>query len=302
MVKKRQGHHRNKAPAKVDQNNNINRSRKGAKYRGRFKTIIIFVAGLCVLAAGVFAAYVHKRTDKRSTKLQLSVAASYVSGGVYGCRRTPSFVAANGLRQPVAVDTKQSRVLGPVFRELRKEGKIFTDPSWQVIGHTGSVIIDKRGDVFLFPVPAVSLDRNPPNKQNRIYRIDGTSAKMEQFIDLPGQILADHNNPFGVMGLAYDCETDSLYASSIVGSTPNKQNGTIYQVDPRSGNIISQYMGIDTIGLGVFNSVTEKRLYLGSARDSGVYSIKLSPSGKIDPKLNLRYEFAFKRVSRRHYN
>ena len=267
-----------------------------ASSRNTLKMVLAGLAAISIVAvAGLI--YVTQQTEQEQAMVTKKIVSStiYKQGGVYQCRRIPAFVAENGLRQPVAVDTKQSRFLGPVFRELKENGKLFRDKSWEQAGHVGPVILDQRGDVFIIPVPAVSLNHNPPAKQNRIYKIDGRSAKMELFLELPGDALPNNDNPFGAMGQAYDCETDSLYVSSIAGSKPLEEHGKIFQIDAKSGQLLSTLEGIDTIGLGVFNLLKEKRLYFGSARNSGVYSVALDKAGHFIGKP--QYEFALSEMS-----
>ncbi len=270
-------------------------SSSGKRHKNRRNTLKLALIGFALFSiavVGSFVLYVNSQVARTDNAHSSAEAPRFLAGSVYGCRRIPAFVHQNGLRQPVAVDTKQSKILGPVFRELRPNGKVFRDASWEEVGHTGTVILDKRGDMFIFPVPAVSLDHNPPHKQNRVYRIDGKTAEMSLFIELPGHDAPNHSNPFGVMGLAYDCETDSLYISSIAGSKPNQELGAIYQVDIKSTKIVSQIAGLDVLGMGVFNTIKEKRLYFGSARDTGIYSFVLASSGAIPSSVKPRYEFA----------
>lgn len=279
----------NKSPVAADQF-------VSAKSRKPLSYILTGLALLSVVAVAGLV-YMTKQTEQKKVVAaqKSSETKTYTQGGVYQCRKIPKFIAANEMRQPVAVDTKQSRFLGPVFREVRNNGKVFRKVAWEQAGHVGPVILDKRGDVYIIPVPAVSLDRNPPAKQNRVYRIDGDSADISVLIELPGHELPDHKNPFGAMGQAYDCETDSLYVSSVAGSTPAQEKGKIFQIDIATGKIISTLDGFDSIGLGVFNLQREKRLYFGSARNTGVYSVELDHTGGFISVP--RYEFALSELS-----
>jgi len=91
--------------------------------------------------------------------------------------------------------------------------------------------------------------------------------------------------------LTFDCDTSSLYAASVSGSTRKETNGGIFQIDAKTGKINSQKQGIDAIGLGVFNSSKGKRLYYGLARASEIWSIDLNDDGSFSGES--RREFSF---------
>ena len=213
----------------------------------------------------------------------------FTPGLADSCKAMPPFVAKTGLGKQVAIDTQQRGYMGLRLLEPQT-GRSYQHPTWDDAGHVGAFARDKDGNVYLAPTPDVSLTENPPALQNRIYRIDAQSGEMALWLELPAVALPSISDPFGAMGLFYDCDTQSLYVSSVAGSTANQVNGRIYRIDVASKQVVSQLEQTDALGIGVFNGVTAKRLYLGSARGSDVYSVVLDAKGDFTDEV--RHEFA----------
>jgi hypothetical protein len=104
---------------------------------------------------------------------------------------------------------------------------------------------------------------------------------MAALLDLPAVRPPSQTNPYGLMGLAYDCQTRSLYLSSVAGSSRDMEAGRLFRVDLRgpAPQVAAQLDGVDAIGLGVFAGAQGKRLYFGSARTSEVRSVALDEAG-----------------------
>ena len=138
-------------------------------------------------------------------------------------------------------------------------------------------------------LPLVSLVENPLGLQNRLLRIDTDSQVMTELVTLPPAREPSSANPFGVVGLAFDCETGSLYASSLAGSTASEELGRIFQVEAASGRLRSQLDGVDAMGLGVFRGSGGKRLYFGRTRSPELHSVALDATGAFvgAPRLEL---------------
>ena len=100
-------------------------------------------------------------------------------------------------------------------------------------------------------------------------------------MDFPRKFQYERGNPYGIVGLTYDCETHLLYTSSLAGSNPNRDLGCLYVIDIGKEKITAQKCGFDVLGLGIFVTGQEKRLYLGSARSPKIYSIALDASGRM---------------------
>jgi len=215
-------------------------------------------------------------------------------GGVTYCQVVPEFALEMGYTVSAIMSTNE-REKGLVIYDRPTElaqppTHVYKHPSWDQAGYLGTPVNDKFGNIYVAPAPRVNLYDNPPEQQNTVYKVDTNSGEMAEFIKLPSAAPFSPENPFGILGLAYDCDTNSLYVTSISGSDRAKEVGIIYQIDPDSGEIVSQLKNIDAFGVGVFNRTLGKRLYFGLARESEVWSVALDNDGRIKGKP--RFEFS----------
>lgn len=215
-------------------------------------------------------------------------------GGVYGCRAMPAFVQAQGFGGQAALSTSEQRYTGLVLIEGAgtENPRVYQHPSWSSAGHLAPIQLDRRGNVFVVPAPQINVLENPAAEQNAVYRVDGASGEMARYVELPAAAPPSDQNPFGALGLAYDCDTDSLYASSVAGSTRRDEVGRIFRVDAQSPKVLTQRDGVDAMGVGVFNGRDGKRLYYGLARAPEIWSIALDAAGDFtgEPRLELSLE------------
>ena len=214
---------------------------------------------------------------------------NFKPGVANACQAMPAFISKTGIGAQVAIDTQQRGYTGLRLLNVQS-GQAWQHPSWDDAGHVGAFTRDRAGNIYVAPTPDVSLAENPPALQNRIYKIDAQTGEMALWLELPAVAPPSQSNPFGTMGLFYDCDTSSLYASSLAGSEPRQAHGRIYRIDVASGQVKAQLEATDAIGVGVFNGAEHKRLYFGSARSSDVYSVALDASG--DFTQEVRYELA----------
>lgn len=214
----------------------------------------------------------------------------------YHCVRKPKFIQTAGMQQPVAIDTKQSRLPGVVIRELKGAKRSFRHPTWSQSGHVASTIRDSNGNIYAVPFPSISLDINPLEKRNTVYKIDSITGEMTPFVHLP--LIGEHSqqNPFGTMGVTLDCDTNSIYVSSVANSSPNEVNGVIYQVNIDTAQIESRLSGVDAMGVGIFDAGNGKRIYFGDARSSSIYSLPLLKNGDFSTQEQPRHELSLLEV------
>jgi len=244
------------------------------------------------MLAGVYYFYsINAQKNQQATSIKPS---SLKLSLTNECRAVPKFIAPLKMRTP-SIDSKQADgSMGLQIRDMSQKNKVWKHKSWNKTGYIGAFDRDRQGNIFVAPMPYVSLSKNPPKLQNQIYVIDSKTAEMTLFMQLPTDNPPNSKNPFGAMGLYYDCDTDSLYVSSLAGSEPMQEKGVIYQIDVKTKKIISTLKNTDAIGLGVFNTGKGKRLYFGSARSSGLYSVPLDTQGRFTPKK--RYELALSQI------
>lgn len=156
--------------------------------------------------------------------------------------------------------------------------RVYQHPSWKLAGSLAPITRDGKGNTFVAPAPWIDVLENKPDEQNKVFRVDGQTQEMKQFSDLPKASQPSSQNPYGVLGLSFDCDTNSLYVSSVSGSTRNETAGRIFQISA-DGKVLSQLEKTDAIGLSVFNSAKGKRLYFGQARTSEIWSVALDDKG-----------------------
>ena len=197
-----------------------------------------------------------------------------------GCKKLPIFVEKLGFDlSKSAFSTSEKTRTGIVFTDL-SNGKIYQHPSWIKAGHLGPIAITEHGDVFSAPIPVINLIDNKPDDQNKIYKIDSQSGEMNLFLELPKAAKPSGENPFGTLGMAYDCDTKVLYVSTVFGSTLHDERGRIYAINAENGKIIDSLINIDAMGMGVSFENTERTFFYGTTRLSTVYSVRLDASGK----------------------
>ncbi len=212
-------------------------------------------------------------------------------GPVTGCVHRPAFVSDLNLGNQIYIGTNLKGYKGLTLSAKQPDGRVivYQHPTWDDAGNLAAYVLDGDGNIYVAPAPFVSLDENPPAEQNNVYKVDTHTGVMSLLMTLPWAAPPDTANPYGIMGLTYDCDTNSLYVSSVAGSTYDEERGRIFQIDLASAAIVSELDGVDAFGLGVYRGVNDKRLYFGSARNSGIRSVALDASGALG--LEQRLEF-----------
>ena len=206
--------------------------------------------------------------------------------GVYNCRAIPKFAKDLGFGTSALLDTSETalNVKGLVLFEPtgpNLQPRTYQHPSWDDAGYLGPIVFDRASNIYLVPVPRINVYDNPIGKQNRVYRVDANTGVLSEFLSLPQLRASDQSNPYGTVGMAYDCETNALYVSSIAGSSRGAEVGRIYHVDlgQTKPAVSSQLDNIDAFGMTVVNTPRAKRLYFGRTRTSEVWSVQLTERG-----------------------
>jgi hypothetical protein len=202
------------------------------------------------------------------------------------CVGDPKFITKFGLSRRSLVDTSRADILGLSVIDVDAKGtptRRFQHPSWTQAGSLGRVQRDRFGNIYVYPAPAVNVANNPVEKSNFLYRIDSETGEMAPFAELPkaGQA-ASNGNPFGLMALAYDCDQESLYVSTLYASTASEERGLIARVDLKTKAVTVVRRGIDVLSLTVGReSDGRRRLYAGAVRDNVIVSYPIESSGAL---------------------
>lgn len=100
------------------------------------------------------------------------------------------------------------------------------------------------------------------------------------FKELPVADSIPNTNPYGILGFAFLCESNTLYVSTVQGSDRKTEKGMVYALNASTGEITDELKGHDFFGMGISYSPGARTLYLGSARTGDVYAVILSNDGK----------------------
>jgi hypothetical protein len=204
------------------------------------------------------------------------------------CRVQPTFIRSLGFDPArAAFSTSERQNMGLTLLQLQQAGdtgkiKTYQHPSWRMAGWLGPLQLDNRGNCFVAPLAVIQVLDNPPAQQNNIYRVDAQTGEMKLFAKLPMADTPHSRNPYGILGLAYLCESNVLYVSSVAGSTPAVEKGKVFAVDAQTGEVIDVLKDMDVMGLGVSYAGGKRNLYMGSARSSDIYTIALTEKGKFN--------------------
>lgn len=270
--------------------------------------LYIAIAGIvAVLAIGGALVWLNRSSGNSSSPPKL--ASGWAPGPVNLCRGAPKFPTKLGFSNAVAFSTSERlnkglELIEPGAGGSLENAKRYQDPTWTMGGYLGVFVADRDGNVYVAPSPRISLIDNPPDKANILYKVDTNSGVMSEYLNLPTDTPPSSENPYGILALTYDCDTNSLYVTSVMGSTRAKQVGRIYRVDLKTGQVADQYDGVDAFGVAPFNLPTGKRLYFGSARTPEVYSIALDGEGNFsgEPRLEVTLNGAFNKPRRIDFN
>ncbi len=204
------------------------------------------------------------------------------------CKGAPQYLPRAGFLpgKPFGFSVAEKGVTGLSLVQFAGPGvsyKQFRIPGWETAGHLGAVVTDRSGNSYVIPRPFINTLKNDPAKQNTIYKVDSQTGSMAAYIELPSENPPHSGNPYGLMGLAFDCENDLLYASSVAGSKAAQESGSIYAI--RTGDspeIIATLAGVDAMGIGLSYLDGQKKLFYGKARSSDVYTIGLNAGGAFE--------------------
>lgn len=217
--------------------------------------------------------------------------------GMGSCAKPAPFVLKQGLSpQKIGWNTADRYVMGIYCFEVPMHQdspivKRYQHPSWQSAGFLGPMVIDESGNVYVAPAPKINNLYNDPVKQNIIYKIDAQTGEMKPLIDLPRGGAISDQNPYGIMGLAYDCEAGILYVTSVSGSDRDHVRGRIFSLRniQNSPAIVDTLENVDAFGITVARINGGQRIIWGDTRSSDVYSCKTDKSGHFIGETKLEF-------------
>jgi hypothetical protein len=206
--------------------------------------------------------------------------------GMSPCRSSAPFIKTLGF-DPTrsSLSTDAPGMMGVVLVEHPRKvadsasQRTYQDASWSKNGWMGNTTTDIDGNIYTAPLPKAHEIGIPLSQMNKVFRIESETGQMEVLTELPTPDSAAVVVPFAVLGIYYDCHGKKLYVSSVAGSTKDKENGVIYVIDPKDGDIEDRLEGHDAASVFVGGITGEKRLYFGGLHSSDIYSIALTRNG-----------------------
>ena len=241
---------------------------------------------LALLLIVAFVVLAYLMTPKRQQLEAKSALAAFAPRNL--CKSPPAFMrslsANQGFGPGSALSTSERDLIGLAVVDFDpqsgKRVRAWQHPSWRSAGNLSAFALDQRGDVYVIPAPRVNLLDNPPALQNRLYRIDSNSGEMTLALEFPVADAVSQRNPFAGLGLSYDCTLDSLFLSSVAGSTPSQQRGQVFRIALRpSVRIASTLANLDAFAVTSVATANHTALLLGSARSAEILQIELDPNG-----------------------
>ena len=209
-----------------------------------------------------------------------NASAENAGGAGANCAATPKFLAKLNLGNNALFEISDTHRLVLLLPSPDSDAvSKYQNQSWSQAGLVGAFATDRQGNVYVAPTPRLGPGVKAAQPQNTLYKVDTNTGELGAFVTLPDAAAPSPGNPFGIMGLAYDCDTNSLYVSSLAGSTADREAGHIYRVDLNLGAVAGRLDNVDALGLAVGSAADGKVLYFGSARAPQLRAVNLDAGG-----------------------
>ena len=249
------------------------------------KYLPIFISLFVVAVAFVLV------VQSKSKKPLVTSQESHESIGTFkrqsSCARHPQFLSQLNVTQPVTIDLSQQQFTGLAFLYGKNFSKVIHPKAWETFEHFSTYALDKQGNIFLAPMPFISIKQTTFNLQKNIYKLDSLTGKIFIFMHFD-EVLPSASNPYGIISLVYDCDDDTLWVSAIDESNYREEKGVIYHIDIKSKEVLQKIEGTDALTLRLLNSKNGKFLLLGSARKNALYGFKIEQQKIVsDSKIKL---------------
>jgi len=201
------------------------------------------------------------------------------------CGRHPNFLNKLKIPQPIAIDLSQQHHKGLAFLYGHGLRQALHLKAWEKFDHFSTYALDAKGNIYLTPMPYISVKVQTFEFQKSIYKLDSNSGKLSVWMRFD-EVTAGANNPYGIISLDYDCDDDSLWVSAIDETDYRTQRGVIYNIDVASKKVLQRIEGVDALTVRLIRSSQGKYLLYGSARKSTLFALKIEAS--MDAKNSIR--------------
>ncbi len=238
----------------------------------RYLPIMIAVFVLVAIAVFVVSKKRQNSMDKQPNITETNAIGTFDKQRK--CARLPQFLKQLKIPQPVMIDLSQKQFKGVAFLYGKGFQKTLHHKQWEQYAYFSTYTVDEQGNIYLVPMPFISIHPSTFNLQKNIYKVDSKTGKLSIFMHLE-DVHPSANNPYGINAITYDCDDRSLWVAAIDGSNYQEQKGVIYHIDPVSKTILQKIEGIDVLSMTLLQSSKGKYLLIGSARDNVLYTLKI---------------------------
>jgi len=198
------------------------------------------------------------------------------------CARHPNFLKKLKIPQPIAIDLSQQNYKGLAFLYGRGLQEALHLKAWEKFDHFSTYALDPQGNMYLSPMPFISIKENTFEFQKSIYKLNTNSGNLSVWMRFD-EVKSGTKNPYGVIALIYDCDDHTLWISAIDESSYGSKKGSIYQIDIDQKKILQRVDGIDALSLQLVKTTKGKYLLYGAANESGLFAFKIQNGILNDP-------------------
>jgi len=202
------------------------------------------------------------------------------------CARGPQFLRTRRIAQPVMIDLSQKHYKGVAMLYGKSFRNVLHPRQWEQYGHLGTYAADREGNLYLAPMPFISIEPTTFNLQKNIYKLDSKTGKLSLWMHLD-DVQPSATNPYGINAITYDCDDGTLWVSAIDKSDYRKEKGRIYHIDPSAKKILQTIGGIDALSMAIVHTDKGKYLLVGSARDNALYALPFAGKVLREEKIRL---------------
>ena len=256
------------------------------------KKLLPIISLLLVVLAGVYVVNLDSEqkgdsvVEKANKKIEQNIKLASFDKRK-SCAKRPKFLKSFKIKSAVMIDLSQRSAKGVSLLFGKDFRKFLHSPKWERFGYFGTYTLDIDGNIYLVPMPFVSIEKDTFEYQKNLYILDSSSAKLDIFMSFD-DVNASNSNPYGLSAIAYDCKSDRFYISAIDSSTYDRANGRIYVVDRKSKKVIDKIDGFDALALTIVEDEKGARYLLaGSARDDALYSYEITQDGLSQDRVKL---------------
>ena len=189
----------------------------------------------------------------------------------HSCIKLPNFLKRLKIPQPMIIDLSQKRYKGIALYFGKNFRNVMHPKQWEQYGYFSTYSLDSLGNIYLVPMPFISIYPTTFNLQKNIYKIDSNTGKLSIFMHFD-DIVPSATNPYGFTSIVYDCDDNTLWCSAIDESDYQHQKGVIYHIDIKTKRVLQHIDDIDVLSLAIVKSSKGKYLLAGMARDNSLYA------------------------------